>query len=71
MHTHDDYDELIQRFVAWASGRRDIRAAAIHGSRARSEKPADAWADVDLWMWSTHPRRYLSDTRWLEAIGEP
>ena len=41
-------DELLQRFQAWAEQRADIRAALLVGSRARAERPADAWSDIDI-----------------------
>lgn len=35
------YREIEQKFVAFAEGREDIRAAFIIGSRARTDHPAD------------------------------
>src|SRR5437870_844238 len=37
-------EQLEDRFVTWAKGRPDIRAAIVIGSRARIERPADAWS---------------------------
>ncbi len=65
------YDALLDRFVTWASARRDIRAAAIIGSRARADHPADEWSDIDIVLVATHPDRYLQDANWLKHIGNP
>jgi aminoglycoside 6-adenylyltransferase len=65
------YEQLIERFVAWAQTQPDIRAAVIVGSRARTDCPADEWADLDIVIIATDPERYLSRTDWLENIGNP
>jgi aminoglycoside 6-adenylyltransferase len=65
------YEQLLERFVAWAQTQPDIRAAIILGSRARTERPADEWSDLDLWIITTDPDRLLSQTDWLEHLGTP
>jgi aminoglycoside 6-adenylyltransferase len=65
------YEQLIERFVRWAETCSDIRAAVIVGSRARVDHPADEWADLDIMIITTDPKRYLSTTDWLENIGNP
>ena len=65
------FDELERRIGDWACGRDDIRAAMIVGSRARSDRPADAWADLDLWLVVRRPNRDLSDHSWLRDIARP
>jgi aminoglycoside 6-adenylyltransferase len=65
------YDQLIERFVQWAETCSDIRAVVIVGSRARSERPADEWSDLDLLVLTTDAQRYLTQTDWLENIGSP
>lgn len=67
----DAYEGIIERFVAWADGEEAIRAAAVIGSRARTDHPADEWADLDIVIWSTDPTPYLADPAWTEALGEP
>jgi aminoglycoside 6-adenylyltransferase len=42
------YDQIIERFLAWAQHQADIRAAVIIGSQARVDRPADRWSDLDL-----------------------
>lgn len=64
-------EELIQRFLKWAEGRPDIRAAFVVGSQARTDRPADEWSDLDLGIVATEPERYLSTADWLEGIGRP
>jgi len=63
------FDRLIERVAAWAGAREDIRAALILGSRARADRPADAWSDLDLVLFTTDPRRYIASTDWLAEIG--
>ena len=65
------YDILIERFVEWAEPRSDIRAAVIIGSRARSNKPADEWADLDTVVITTNPEYYVSTADWIERMGKP
>jgi aminoglycoside 6-adenylyltransferase len=61
--------ELEERFVAWAQTRPDIRAAFVVGSRARTDHPADEWADLDIIVVASNPERYLSKTDWLGKLG--
>jgi aminoglycoside 6-adenylyltransferase len=65
------YDDLIARFLTWAHTRDDLRAVLMPGSRARIERPADEWSDLDLVLVTTDPRPYLEDDAWLEAFGHP
>ncbi len=65
------YDGLIDNFVRWAQPRRDLRAAIVIGSRARSERPADEWSDLDLILVTADPQLYLDRTDWIEQIGQP
>jgi aminoglycoside 6-adenylyltransferase len=65
------YEQLLERFVAWAQTQPDIRAIMILGSRARADRPADEWSDLDLWVVTADPDRLLSQTDWLEQLGTP
>jgi aminoglycoside 6-adenylyltransferase len=65
------YDQIIERFIAWAQNQADIRAVVVIGSRARSVRQADQWSDLDLLVVTTDPARYLSNTDWLLPIGQP
>jgi len=62
------YEDLIQRFVAWAETVDDIRAAVIIGSRARTERPADDWSDLDLIFFTARSERYITSADWLNHL---
>jgi len=64
-------EELERQFAAWAKEQADIRAAVVIGSRARRDRPADRWSDLDVVMLAADPRRYLDDTDWLHRFGVP
>jgi len=63
------YEPLIEKFVAWAQTRLDIRAVIVLGSRARDDRPADEWSDLDIVILVTDPKPYLTRTDWLKSIG--
>ncbi len=63
------YERIIRRFLGWAESRADIRAAAVIGSRARTDHPADAWADLDLVVFVEEPARYTEDAEWVRELG--
>ena len=65
------YEELITQFTVWASPRTDVRAAFIIGSRARTEYPADEWADLDIIIVTTDPDYYIENSEWVQNIGTP
>ncbi len=65
------YEDVIDRFLAWARPQPDVRAVMVVGSRARTDHPADAFSDLDLVVVTTDPDRYLSQTDWLESLGTP
>ena len=65
------HETLLARFVAWAERRDDIRAALVIGSRARVDRPADQWSDMDIVVVTSEPRRYLDDGAWLEELAPP
>lgn len=73
MHPDPDsaYREIIDRFERWAEGDDRIRGAMIVGSRARTDRPADAWSDLDLVIVATDADELLDDTAWLRHLGEP
>ena len=70
--TTQGYTQLIGRFVKWAQTQQDIRAAIIVGSRARiHNQPADEWSDLDIALFVTDPKLYVSLSGWIEEIGNP
>ncbi len=69
--TASGYERILQRFLEWAEGRTDVRAAVVVGSRARTDHPADEWADLDLVVFVEEPGRYVDDADWVEEIAQP
>ena len=67
----DLYEAIIERFVAWTETRPDIRFAAVLGSRARKDHPADDWADLDLLMITQKPQDYINIAEWTTKMGTP
>jgi aminoglycoside 6-adenylyltransferase len=65
------YEIVIKKFVEWAEPQFDIRAAVIIGSRARRNKPADEWADLDMIVITTNPEHYVSTADWVKNMGRP
>jgi aminoglycoside 6-adenylyltransferase len=65
------YADLTERLVAWAEAAADVRAVFVIGSRARTERPADAWSDLDVILLVHDPSRYRTATEWLHHIGTP
>ncbi|MGP4040132.1 aminoglycoside 6-adenylyltransferase [Gracilibacillus sp. D59] len=64
------YDIIIERFLSFAGREQNIRAVIIVGSRARQDKPADKYSDLDLVIFAENPNLLLYHTKWLEQIGE-
>jgi aminoglycoside 6-adenylyltransferase len=64
------YEKLIERFVTWAEKETNISSAVVIGSRARTDHPADQWADLDVIVVTRDPARLLSRTDWLAVIGK-
>jgi aminoglycoside 6-adenylyltransferase len=67
----DLYEAVVERFVAWAETCPDIRFAAVLGSRARMDHPADDWADLDLLMVTQNPQHYINTAEWTARMGKP
>ncbi|WP_208589597.1 aminoglycoside 6-adenylyltransferase [Gracilibacillus suaedae] len=63
------YDIITERFQSFAEREQNIRVAIIVGSRARREKPADQYADLDLVLFADNPNSLLHHTKWLAQIG--
>src|SRR5947208_15849603 len=64
-------DELLERFLVWTQQRDDLRAALVVGSRARTDRPADAWSDLDIVIITTDPDRYLASGDWVAELRTP
>jgi aminoglycoside 6-adenylyltransferase len=68
--TEADWDRLLERFIAWAEGNDEVRAAAIIGSRARTDREADRWSDLDMLLFVNDPAPFVNDTGWLDELGK-
>jgi len=64
-------DELLDAVTAWAVKRKDVRAAFLLGSHARTDTPADEFSDVDIVLLADDPARLVDDPSWLATFGEP
>lgn len=62
-------DALEAKLADWAEKRADIRVAIVVGSRARTDHPADDWADLDVALATTKPKRYHANTGWIAEIA--
>jgi len=62
------FDEIIARFTAWAKAEKDIQAAVIFGSRARTDAPADQWSDLDIIFLTDKPDQFIHSESWLDQI---
>jgi aminoglycoside 6-adenylyltransferase len=67
----DSYQRLIDKFLAWAGTEDNIRAAFVIGSQARTDHPADEWADLDLFILARDSRKIWESAGWLRNIGVP
>ena len=63
------YEHIIKVFVAWAERQADIRSAFIIGSRARTDHPADDWADLDIVIFAHNPHSYIYPGSWVGEFG--
>jgi aminoglycoside 6-adenylyltransferase len=68
---HWDYEAFESRIADWAAERPDIRAAIVYGSRARDDRPADRWSDIDVVLVTTDADPYVEGTDWLADLGDP
>ena len=63
------YRSLTDRFLIWATSEPGVRAAAIIGSQARTDHPADQWSDLDILAFVTEVEPYVVDGGWAEQIA--
>lgn len=66
-----EYARLESRIREWAASSDEVRGVVVIGSRARSDHPADEWADLDLVVLTTDAKRLVAERTWLAGIGEP
>lgn len=63
------YEQLALSFLAWAQTEPSLRAAAIIGSQARSDHPADPWSDLDIMVFASDVEPYIAGGGWAEQIA--
>lgn len=69
MKSEDFYQQIEQRFIAWAEKQADVHVAYVAGSRARTDHGADEYSDLDIQLYVDDPQRYLNTSEWLENFG--
>jgi len=62
--------ELEAKIAAWAEEEDEVRAAAVVGSRARTEVPADEWSDLDVVLFARDPNTLLERKDWVGRFGD-
>ena len=60
---------LRDRLHAWAASRDGITGALAFGSTERSDRPADAWSDLDLVLLVPDAAAWRADLSWTDEIG--
>lgn len=63
------YEYLIERISHWADTTPDVRAAAIIGSRARTDHPADEWSDLDVLVFARNPDQFIRSDKWATSLA--
>jgi hypothetical protein len=61
--------ETINKIKEWGEKNEHTRAIILIGSHAREHNRADRWSDIDVMLFTTRPRQYQHDNKWLEEIG--
>lgn len=56
--------------IAWAPTRSDVHAVLAVGSRARTDRPADEFSDLDIVLFADEPDRLIESDDWLSEIGQ-
>lgn len=64
------FQEFEGRLIQWGQAQEDVRGIIIIGSRARQERPADAWSDMDVILLVKNPEHYICTTDWLNPLGK-
>jgi aminoglycoside 6-adenylyltransferase len=64
-----DPEAFLGNVTHWAREKDDIRVVLLLGSRARRDRPADEFSDIDLTITVDDPIIYLDESWWLERFG--
>lgn len=62
------FDTIITRFTGWTKAQKEIDAALMIGSRARTDEPADEWSDLDIIFLTSKPEQFIHSEHWLNQI---
>ena len=65
------YARLEERVTALVEDDEGVRAAVVIGSRARTDHPADEWADLDVVVITPDIGRLIDERTRLARVGEP
>lgn len=65
------YEKAILLFEAIALHDENIRSVFVFGSRARTDRPADDYSDLDIAIICKDKSAFFKDVKWLEKIGHP
>jgi aminoglycoside 6-adenylyltransferase len=60
---------LRDRAHAWARSDPRVHAAVAFGSTERTDRPADAWSDLDLLIVVDDAEPWFADLAWVDGIG--
>jgi len=66
-----DHQQLLDAIVSFAEHSDSVAALILIGSRARKQRHADEYSDIDVLMVVDEPDRFLSSDEWLSGIGTP
>src|SRR6266542_1828878 len=61
--------EVLEKVVAWANARPDIRAVIITSSRVRPGSPVDMLSDYDIILAVTEVEGFAKDSAWIHEHG--
>src|SRR5688572_9819976 len=64
------WDDVIARLEQWAQETDSVRGLILIGSRARSDRPADQWSDLDLVIVTDDREHTILDETWLHGIAD-
>ncbi|MDE1819420.1 MAG: aminoglycoside 6-adenylyltransferase [Euryarchaeota archaeon] len=63
--------EWIPRLAHWSEADGNVRLAILVGSQARTNRPADAFSDIDVALFVRQPGLLLREFAWVEKLGRP
>lgn len=63
------YGRIEAAIVGWADARSDVHGLLVVGSRARIDRLADQFSDLDIVIFADAPDALLDSDEWLRRIG--